>query len=183
MVVRHLEQRVMAQASRRLQRLDQLFERQMNPYLYTSAVVDLPDALRDELDVQKVDLVLNRQVDVTHAAPASTFGYEPKNAKWNRWGPKLGGKFFRPATTGANDEVRQRLWAIESANPVLGATFYLCPAIHLKPFLDTVSDPFEATVAGGAVIQGNTVFGGMLVENTNLYAKVIAKAPTVQAKP
>ena len=162
---------------------DQLFERQANPYLYATQVSQLPDALRDELDVQKVDLVTNRQVDVTHATPAATFGYEPMNAKWNRWGPKLGGKFFRPATTGSNDEVRQRLWAIELANPVLGASFYLCPPIHLKPFLDTASDPFEATVAGGAVITGNTVFGGMLVENTNLYAKVIAKNPTTQAKP
>lgn len=162
---------------------DQLFERQANPYLYTTQVSGLPDALRDELDVQKVDLVTNRQVDVTHATPAATFGYEPMNAKFNRWGPKLGGKFFRPATTGSNDEVRQRLWAIELANPVLGASFYLCPPIHLKPFLDTASDPFEATVAGGAVITGNTVFGGMLVENTNLYAKVIAKNPTEQAKP
>lgn len=171
---------------------DQLFERQADPYLYTTLVNPdpafpqrghLPDALRDELDVQKVDLVLNRQVDVDHATPASTFGYEPMNAKWNRWGPRLGGKFFRPSAGAANDEVRQRVWAVEQASPVLGQSFYLVQGMHLKPFLDTASDPFEVSVAGGARIEGNTVFGGMLVENTNLYAKVIAKNPTTQAKP
>lgn len=161
---------------------DQLFERQADPFWYTSSVAALPETLRDELDVQKVDLVLNRQVDVDHATPAGTFGYEPMNAKWNRWGPRIGGKFRKPLATTTNDEVRQRLWSVEQANPALGTSFYLVPTLPMKPFLNTTADPFEAAVSGMGRIQGNTVFGGMLVEQTNLYAKVIAKAPTVQAK-
>lgn len=161
---------------------DQLFERQMDPFFFMTDTAKLPEALRDELDVQKVDIVTNRQVDIDHATPAGTFGYEPMNGKWNRWGPRLGGKFHKPLATTSNDEVRQRIWAVETPNPVLGTSFYLCPPMNLKPFLDTVSDPFEVAVGGSAQIQGNTVFGGMLVENTNLYAKVIAKNPTEQAK-
>lgn len=162
---------------------DQLFERQADPYLFTTSVASLPDALRDELDTQKVDIVTNAQVDVDHATPAGTFGYEPLNGKWNRWGPRLGGKFHRPAAGATNDEVRQRLWAVEQVNPALGTSFYLVPTLNLKPFLDTVNDPFEVTVSGAADIEGNTVFGPELVENTNLYQKVIAKNPVVQAKP
>jgi hypothetical protein len=162
---------------------DQLFERQASPYLFTTAVSALPDALRDELDTQKADIVTNKQVDVNHATPTATFGYEPLNGRYNRNGPRLGGKFHRPAAGATNDEVRQRLWAVETLNPTLGTSFYLCPPLNLKPFLDTVSDPFELTVQGVPLIEGNTVFGPELVENTNLYAKVIAKNPIVQAKP
>lgn len=162
---------------------DQLFERQADPFWSTSSVASLPDALRDELDVQKVDIVQNRQVDVDHATPTGTFGYEPMNNKWNRSGPRIGGKFHKPSAVTNNDAARERLWAIEQANPALGTSFYLVPPLNYKPFLDTVSDPFECTVAGNAVIQGNTVFGGMLVENTNLYEKVIDKKPATQAKP
>lgn len=161
---------------------DQLFERQRDPYFFTTGVAQLPDNLRDELDTQKVDIVLNGAVDANHATPFGTFGYEPLNGKWNRWGPRIGGKFHRPATGATNDEVRQRLWAVEQANPTLGASFYLCPTINLKPFLDTVNDPFEITVSGQAVIEGITVFGPELVENTNLYQRVLAKAPTTQVK-
>lgn len=162
---------------------DQLFERQADPFIYTTDTATLPDALRDTLDTQKVDIVLNRQVDVDHATPSATFGYEPMNNKWNRSGPRIGGKFHKPSAVTNNDEVRQRLWAIEQANPTLGTSFYLVPPLNYKPFLDTVADPFEATVAGNAVIQGNTVFGGMLVEQTNLYQKVMDKKPATQAKP
>lgn len=162
---------------------DQLFERQQDPYLFNSLVAHLPDALRDELDTQKADLVANGWVDTYHSAPAGTFGYEPLNGRYNRAGPRLGGKFYRPATGATNDEVRQRLWAVEQLNPTLGASFYLVPQLPMKPFLDTVSDPFEITVSGQPLIEGNTVFGPELVENTNLYEKVLAKNPTVQAKP
>lgn len=162
---------------------DQLFERQQDTYLFNTLVSELPDALRDELDTQKADIVINRQVDAYHSTPIATFGYEPLNGRYNRAGPRLGGKFYRPATGATNDEVRQRLWAVEQLNPTLGTSFYLVPQLPTSLFLDTVSDPFEVTVGGTPLIEGNTVFGPELVENTNLYAKVLAKNPTVQAKP
>lgn len=156
---------------------EQLFERQADWFAHTTAVVQLPDYVRDELDPEKVDRVVNSQIDTDHATPAGTFGYEPMNGKFNRAGTKVGGKFFRPSANSGTDTDRQRLWAIEDVNPVLGANFYLVNNIHNKVFLDTVADPFEATVTGGAVLEGNTVFGGRLVEATNNYDKVKVQAP------
>lgn len=156
---------------------EQLFERQADWLLHTTTVATLPDYLRDELDPEKVDRVLNKQIDTDHATPNGTFGYEPMNARFSRAGTKVGGKFFRPAANSGTDTDRQRLWAVEDINPVLGENFYIVKNIHTKPFLDTVADPFEATIVGGAVLEGNTVFGGKLVEATNNYDKVMANAP------
>ena len=90
---------------------------------------------------------------------------------------KVGGKFYRPAVNAPTDEDRQRIWAVETVNPVLSADFYLCTTIHQKPFLDTMKDPFEAVTTGDFMIEGNTVFGGVLVEEMNNYDEVLEKAP------
>ncbi|QCS37029.1 major capsid protein [Tortoise microvirus 43] len=156
----------------------QLFERQADWYLSTTAVEQLPEFMRDELDPEKVDVVTMKQIDSDHATPDATFGYEPLNAKYNRAGARVGGKFFRPSVDSGTDTDRQRLWAVETANPTLAEDFYIVRSIHTKPFLDTESDPFEATLSGNAVLEGNTVFGGVLVEATNNYEKVAEKAPT-----
>jgi hypothetical protein len=157
---------------------EQLFERQRDPFFHSTSVETWPEYLRDALDPEKVDIVMNGEIDTDHATPAATFGYAPMNWKWNAFGPRVGGKFYRPAVDAGTDEERQRLWAVETANPVLSSDFYIVSSIHTKPFLDTESDPFEVTAVGNAVIEGNTVFGGMLVEATSNYDDVAAKAPT-----
>lgn len=158
---------------------DQLFERQLDPYLYADNVeADLPNALRDMLDPEKVQIVVNREVDIDHATPTATFGYAPLNHQWMRSIPRIGGKFYRPEVDAAFDEDRQRIWAEETANPVLSSEFYLCGEMHLKPFVVTNQDPFEAMLRGTAIVRGNTVFGGHLVEATNDFDKVMAQAPT-----
>lgn len=169
---------------------DQLFERQRDPFFYTTAVQStptvrgLPDYLSDDLDVEKVEIVKNGQVDVDHATPNATFGYEPLNNKWTRWGPRLGGKFLRPAAGAANDIQRERLYAVEVVNPTLSSNFYIVApgTMHKKPFIDTTAEPVELAVSGGVVITGNTQFGGKLVENTNLYDKVMADAPSAASQ-
>lgn len=157
---------------------DQLFERQRDPFFFADSVDDLPDALRDTLDPEKVDVVLNGEIDTAHATPSATFGYAPLNWKWAAFGPRVGGKFYRPTTDGATDDVRKRLWAVENTNPVLSEDFYIVKTIHQKPFLDIVSHPFEATVQGQAAITGITQFGGVLVEATGNYDAVLEEAPT-----
>lgn len=157
---------------------EQLFERQRDPFFALSSVDALPEYLRDTLDPEKVDVVSNAEIDVQHATPAGTFGYAPMNWKWNAFGPRVGGKFYKPESGSANDEDRQRIWAVETENPVLSTDFYIVSAIHVKPFLNTETDPFEATMVGDAAIEGNTVFGGLLVEATANYDKVLEKAPT-----
>lgn len=157
---------------------EQLFERQRDPFFHSGNVDAWPEALRDYLDPEKVDVVKNGEIDTDHATPNNTFGYAPMNWKWNAWGPRVGGKFYRPTTNTATDDARKRLWSVETVNPSLAADFYLTTTMHNKPFLDLVVDNFELTIVGNAVINGNTQFGGLLVEATNNYDAVAEKAPT-----
>ena len=114
-------------------------------------------------------------MDVQHSTPANVFGYEPLNAKWQNVQPRIGGRFFRPTDTSA-DEARQRIWAVEVANPVLSQDFYIATTMNQKPFFITTIDPVEAVTLGQAVINGNTVFGGVLAEDTGNYDDVLAEA-------
>ena len=156
---------------------EQLFERMKDVYLHAADVEELPQFLRDTLDPEKVEVVRNDYVDLDHDTPAATFGYAPLNHAWTMNPPQIGGRFYRPAVDAAFDEDRQRIWAVETQNPVLSEDFYLCTTMHLKPFVVTNQDPFEALVRGDAVIRGNTVFGGKLVEASNDYETIQGKAP------
>ncbi len=157
---------------------DQLFERQEDPFFVATAKADLPEYLRDELDPEKIDIVKNSRIDTSHATPDGTFAYEPKNARWNSMAARVGGKYYRPTANTATDTLRQRIWAAEPVNPVLGNNFYLANDLHIKPFLNRNADPFEVIVQGDLVIEGNTVFGAHLLEAhpTNDYDKVFAEA-------
>lgn len=156
---------------------EQLFERQQDPYLYTSDQDTLPEFLRDTLDPEKVEVVENKYVDVIHATPTGTFGYAPLNHKWMRRGPMIGGKFYRPDVDGPVDEVRQRFWAVETMNPTLSTDFYLCTAINTKPFVVTNQPPFEIVTRGLGTITGNTVFGPTLIEASDDYDTIMAEVP------
>lgn len=158
---------------------EQLFERQRDPYLHATSVDVLPQFLRDTLDPEKVQIVQNGEVDVLHTTPNGTFGYAPLNAQWAKSMPQVGGRFTRPDSEATFDEARQRIWAVETTDPVLGRDFYLVTAMHYKPFVvtDDNLDHFEIMTSGMATIQGNTVFGDLLIESTDDYEKVLAEAP------
>lgn len=158
---------------------EQLFERQKDPYLHAGSVDVLPQFLRDTLDPEKVSIVTNDYVDVMHTAPTATFGYAPLNHEWAKSQPNIGGRFYRPAVDGAFDEDRQRIWAVETIDPVLSEDFYLVTQMNYKPFVITTdtTDHFEALVRGSTMIRGNTVFGGLLIEATDDYAEVMEEAP------
>lgn len=156
---------------------DQLFERQEDPFLHTTDHETLPQYLRDTLDPEKVDVVKCGRMDTDHDTPDATFGYEPLNARWNIDAPRVGGRFYRPVVDGDFDEDRQRIWSVETANPTLSTDFYLCTNMNTKPFVVTNQDPFECVTQGDVFIEGNTVFGGHLVEATDDYQKVLAVAP------
>lgn len=156
---------------------DQLFERQEDPFLTALTVDDLPQYLRDTLDPEKVDVVKNSRIDTSHANPNGTFAYEPLNGRWNIDCPRVGGGLYRPAANTAFDEDRQRIWSVETLNPTLSTDFYLCTNMHTKPFVVTNRDPFECVTQGDVYIEGNTVFGGHLVEATDDYEQVLAQAP------
>lgn len=153
---------------------DQLFERRLDPFLVIDDADDLPNAELDQADTEKVDIVLNKMIDVGHSAPDDLFGYEPMNARWNQAGPTIGGDFLRLAATTGNTEARQRIWAVEAVDPALTDDFYIAKdGIHTKPFLDEVLDPFQIQVRGNVVLGGLTQFGGVLVEATDNYDKLV----------
>lgn len=156
---------------------EQLFERQADIYLSTLDQANYPEYIRDTLDPEKVDIVSNQDVDVHHDTPNGTFGYTYMNAKWARSKARVGGKFYRPDPDGAFDEDRQRIWAVETANPTLSADFYLAGTVNKKPFVDTASDSFEVTLTGASVITGLTVFGRPLIEASDDYDWTMAQAP------
>lgn len=158
---------------------EQLFERQKDAYLHATNVDVLPQFLRDTLDPEKVSIVTNDYVDVKHTAPTGTFGYAPLNHEWAKSSPHVGGRFYRPDPDGSFDEDRQRIWAVETIDPVLSEDFYLVTQMNYKPFVvtDDTVDHFEALVRGSTNIRGNTVFGGLLIEATDDYAEVMEEAP------
>lgn len=168
---------------------EQLWERQSDPLFHLKAQADamgvanlaeaLPEAMRDQLDPEKVDIVFNRDVDTSHADPGGTFGYWPGNARWDGLRTRAGGKFLRPSVDAGTDDARMRFWASEDINPSLGESFYLVKNLHQKPFIenDTGFEPFEITIEGLAVLTGNTQFGGMLIEASDDYEKVMEEAP------
>ncbi len=156
---------------------DQIFERQKDPFLHIQDAEQFPHYLRDTLDPEKVEAVPNDYVDVDHDTPNATFGYAPLNYPWNIEAPRIGGRFYRPDVDAGFDEDRQRIWAVETKNPTLSTDFYLCTNIHTKPFVVTNQDPFECVTQGDLIIRGNTVFGGVLLEATNDYDKVLEVAP------
>lgn len=167
---------------------EQLWERQKDWFFHSRPKDGIPahnlwpEADRDTLDRQKVDVVYNGDIDVNHTDPMGYFGFEPMNAKYNRAPPYIGGKFHRPSADTPTDDARKRLWAVEGTDPALTDSFFIVEpgTMHIKPFLDEVNDPFEIAARGNAVISGNTQFGGLLIEQTGNYEAMADRAPTDQ---
>lgn len=169
---------------------EQMWERQRDPLFHlkqradamgqTNLVDALPKATRDALDPEKVDIIFNGDVDAKHGTPGGTFGYLPGNGLWDGVYTRAGGKFLRPTVDSGTDDARQRFYASEDLNPSLGESFYLVKNLHQKPFIenDVGFEPFEIVTEGMAVLTGDTQFGGMLIEATDDYEKVMAQAPT-----
>jgi len=155
----------------------QLFERQADPRFNNYEEVQaleaglpqtavLPDAMADHLDPEKVDVIYNRQIDTGHSAGGTKHGYAPLNWKWTSNGPRLGGKFHQAVATTSD---RQRFWAAETVDPVLGQDFFMVPSdLQTDVFLRT-GDPFELFMSGSCQMHGLTQFGGLLIEQTENY--------------
>lgn len=153
---------------------EQLYERQEDQYLVRSLPTELPDRLSDELDLEPVETVTNKQIDTDHTVPAGTFGYAPLNHRWQRDVPNIGGLFYRPRADEAWNENRDRIWAVETIDPTLGDDFYLASNIHHQVFADGATDPFEVSVNGLAKIEGLTFFGPGLRESEGDFDKIAA---------
>jgi hypothetical protein len=142
---------------------ERVWERKKDYFLYTTDTDDLPNALRDSLDPEKVSVVKKNHLDVNHSSPDATLGYAPLNHEYNRDQIMVGGKFYRPSND-AYTEVRSRIWTNETTDPSLSTDFYLCTNLHKKIFADQVSDSFEITAVSDLTVDTNVVFGDRLIE-------------------
>ena len=142
---------------------ERVWERKKDYFLYTTDTDNLPNALRDSLDPEKVAVVKKNHLDVNHTTPDATLGYAPLNHEYNRDQINVGGKFYRPAND-AYTEVRSRIWTSETTDPSLSTDFYLCTNLHKKIFADQVSDSFEITAVSDLTVDTNVVFGDRLIE-------------------
>ncbi|UIB81360.1 major capsid protein [Flyfo microvirus Tbat2_43] len=154
---------------------EQLFERARDPLLFTTDPTTLPNALRDDLDPQKVERMANGEIDTSHATPNGLFGYRPMNWAWQASNTRIGGKWFKPAPDNTFNEERQHFWVVENANPSLGIDHMIANTFNTLPFVVTNQDVGEVELQGTAIIEGNTQFGERLLENDNAYIEVMAK--------
>lgn len=164
----------------------QLFERQRNPFLHiTNArygngeLKDLPAYVRDTLDEEQVDVVFNKDIDVSHASPTGHFAYAPQNWKWAAWGPRVGGDLLRPVVNTVTDTLRREIYAVETANPAYAEDFLRAKVMHTKPFVDGTIDTFRQFSTGTLTASGLTVFGPMLTEASDNWEKVEEMSETV----
>lgn len=160
-----------------------VFDRMADMFLSETADT-LPNALRDTLDVQKVDIVPNRYIDALHGTPSGTFGYQPMNARWARNHTRIGGRFMRTATANPSDEDQQNIWGVIVTDPVLDEDAFLVPTdLSHHVFLDTVADPFKVICNWNASIEGITQFGPALYEASGDYDAVAAEVDTTIVDP
>lgn len=154
---------------------EQIFERGRDPLLFLTDPAKLPNAMRDDLDPQKVERMAKGEIDTSHADPNGLFGYRPLNWEWQKSNTRIGGKWFKAAPDNTFNEERQHFWTVEVANPAYNSDFMISETFNTLPFVVTNQDVGEVQIHGAAVIEGNTQFGTRLLENDNAYAEVMAQ--------
>lgn len=153
---------------------EQLFERARDPLLFITDTTHLPNAMRDDLDPQKVERMSNAEIDTAHTNPNGLFGYRPLNWSWQASNTRIGGKWFKSAASNTFNEERQHFWTVETPAPSLGSDFMIAETFNTLPFVVTNQDVGEVELQGTCIIEGNTVFGERLIENDNTYNEVLA---------
>lgn len=154
---------------------EQIFERGRDPLLFVTDPAKLPNAMRDDLDPQKVERMAKGEVDTSHSDPTGLFGYRPLNWDWQKSNTRIGGKWFKAAPDNTFNEERQHFWTVEVANPAYNSDFMISETFNTLPFVVTNQDVGEVQIHGTAVIEGNTQFGTRLLENDNAYTEVMAQ--------
>lgn len=152
---------------------ERLYPRCSDEYMKVVDEAGLPNALRDSLNPEPTEIVVNGEIDTAHTTPGGTFGYRELNGKWNRDRTLLGGDFqsLTPGTPAT--AARTALWQPEYVDPVLTSDHWLCP----HPFPQDVfsvpsSDTVILSVRVDCTISGLTQFGERLVEDNSEFADI-----------
>ena len=156
---------------------ERIYPRQSDEYLKVASEADLPNALRDSLNPEPVEVTLNGEIDTAHATPAGTYGYRELNGKWNRERTMLGGD-YRALTPGTPaTAARTALWQPEYIDPVLTSDHWLCP--HPFPqdvFSVPANDTVTLSVRVDCTISGLTQFGAQLVEDNSEFSDITTES-------
>lgn len=148
-------------------------ERQSDEALYLTDVDQLPNALRDVLRPEPVDLVYNRRRDARHTTPDGLYGYEPMNDVWNRQFTRLGGSYYQADPEADWSEARAQLWLAGVVDPAFTADHWLAPEdFPHDVFADTEADAFDFTARWSLSISGLTQIGDVLVEDNGDVAAI-----------
>lgn len=152
---------------------ERLYPRGSDEYLYCTTEADLPNAMRDSLNTEPVEIVTNGEIDTAHTTPSGTFGYRELNGKWNRDRTLLGGDFqsLTPGTPAT--AARTAMWQPEYVNPVLTSDHWVVP----HPFPQDVfsvpgNDTVTLSIRVECTISGLTQFGTTLVEDNSEFADI-----------
>ncbi len=157
---------------------ERLYERQSDEYLYVTSADDLPNALRDSLRPEPVDIATNRRWDVKHTTPNGIAAYEPMNAKWRREATRLGGEFQQTTPGTPVTTARTAIWQPDVVDPTMNNDFWLCPTPFPQDVFSVPSnDCVEVALMQQLTITGLTQFGDELVEDNAEFLTV--KAETV----
>jgi hypothetical protein len=152
---------------------ERMYPRGHDEYLEVTSEADLPNALRDSLNTEPVEIVTNGEVDTAHTTPDGTFGYRELNAKWNRERTLMGGD-FQSLTPGAHaTAARTQIWQPEYVDPALNSDLYRCP--HPFPqdvFSAPSNDSVTLSIRVECAIRGLTQFGSRLVEDNSEFADI-----------
>jgi hypothetical protein len=163
---------------------ERIWERSKDHFLQgISDANQLPNALVDYLDPEKVEVVTKDHLDVQHSQGTAILGYQPKNAHWRKNDVRVGGKFLRPDND-AYVQDRARIWSTEVTDPELSTDFYLTTDVNKKVFADQASDGFEILLMQDLNINTNIQFGDMLLETdgTSDYDAITAQVDADQGE-
>lgn len=155
-----------------------IYERRADPFLTMMGGDDFPNAMRDFLDPQKVEVVKAGDVDVSHTTPDAVFGYAPLNHKHHRDLPRLGGRYYRKSPSEPWNEARNEIWTPDVLDPQFNEDFVLAENLTHDVFdIDIVGafKPFHLQATGGVRFVGLTQSGKGLQEATEDYDQILAQ--------
>lgn len=156
---------------------EQLYERQADPYLTTTALDKLPRYDHDVLNPMPVVEVLNKEIDVDHDSPNVRFGYARRNWQWAQNPTRVGGDLFAPNADAETLVERRVIYPTDVENPTLAAEFYLATTLGKSVFVDQVKDPFRVGIGGTLDVMGLTVIGAVHESEANYDAVRAEYAP------
>lgn len=156
---------------------ERLFARSKDVYMEVVDEAGLPNALRDSLNEEPVEIVTNGEIDTAHTTPAGTFGYRELNGKWNRDRTLLGGDFqsLTPGTPAT--AARTQIWQPEFIDPALNSDMWRCPhPFPQDPFSSPANDAVTLSIRVECAISGLTQFGQRLVEDNSEFADITTES-------